>query len=178
MTQTPILDSNDDNKKVKNLDMKYISKFLFRTYFNFFTSVTWYEDTKEMLDKLEWFDLSENLDVSIAQHLDELAEYNQDEYISPNMKFAYSINVYNSMYSSWMQTIIDYLEQSESPISKWLWKIKAGYSKLVNGYFSKIKEVVHDSEIQKIRNNITDLQSSIKVTKKPISTVSITFIIN
>ena len=51
------------------------------------------------------------------------------------------------MYSACFQAVIDHLEQSKNPIAQCLWKIKAGYNKLINGYFTKFNKIDEDNKV-------------------------------
>ena len=106
-----------------------------------------YDATKSILLNLESENLANRLDLNIGQFLTEMDENNEELYISANMRYAYRVNTYSCMYSACFQALIDQLEGMNNPLSQCLWKIKAGYNKLINGYFTKFNEIDQENKV-------------------------------
>ena len=109
--------------------------------------MNWYDSTKSILTELQAEQLANSLDVNVGLFLTELDENTEDQYITPNMRYSYCVNTYSWMYSACFQAVIDHLEQSKNPIAQCLWKIKAGYNKLINGYFTKFNKIDEDNKV-------------------------------
>lgn len=106
-----------------------------------------YDATKTYLQTTDSSADTNRLDLNIGQFLTELDENSEDKYVSHNMKYAYGVNTYSCMYSACFQALIDRIEGQDTQLSQCLWKIKAGYNKLINGYFTKFNEIDEENKV-------------------------------
>ena len=70
-----------------------------------------------------------------------------NEYLTQTLKLGYSLHSYSVMYSVCLQSVIDAMESQQNPFSTVLWRIKAGYSKIINSFVMKIKELDYEAEM-------------------------------
>ena len=110
------------------------------------------------------------LDNNIDKYLNELNS-SDDKIISSNIQYATNLNTYSKMYGSLLQAVIDYFQVIKNPFSDTLWKIKAGYNKLLSCYMNKVKEMDYGNEINTLKSDVNDIKDFMGNRKSTLSSL-------
>jgi hypothetical protein len=90
-----------------------------------------------------------------------------DQPILRQNSFPSIITTHYKIYNACIQAVIDQLEAKNSPFGKILGKIKLGYTKVLNSYVSKIKDLSYDAESKVIAMIIIILVDSEEYSRHP-----------
>ena len=143
----------DFQKDVQSLPKdEYMQQISKNNVFNIL--VQWYDEVRKILDSGNRASEAQILDLKIEELTRELNSQKLNEYITNTMKTGYSLHTYSIMYGVCLQSIIDKIESEQNPFANALWRIKAGYSKLINAYMMKIKELDYENEMMVSLHNL------------------------